>query len=101
MQEASTAELVLEPFFDSLEDNLPGYRAIQTPTVLIAGSQDRALPLWQQKKILDIVPSTRWLEIPGSGHVAYLEKPDPFFGTLRRFFEAKSLDFEPMEGVEG
>ena len=73
----------------------------RTPTVLIAGSQDRAIPLWQQKRILDIVPDSRWLEIPGAGHVVYLEKPDQFFGSLRRFFERKTLDFEPLEGVEG
>lgn len=90
-----------DPFFGSLEANLDGYRAIRTPTVLIAGSQDRAIPLWQQKRILGIVPDSRWLEIPGAGHVVYLESPDLFFGSLRRFFEAKSTDFEPLEGVEG
>ncbi len=90
-----------DPFFGGLEERLAGYRAIRTPTVLIAGSQDRAIPLWQQKKILDIIPDSRWLEIPGSGHVVYLERPDLFFGSLERFFAAKSLDFEPLEGVEG
>ena len=69
--------------------------------MLIAGSQDRAIPLWQQKKILDVIPDSRWLEIPGSGHVVYLEQPDLFFGSLERFFEVKSLDFEPLEGVVG
>jgi len=90
-----------DPFFGALEANMPGYRAIETPTVLIAGSQDRAIPLWQQQKILNVIPDSRWLEIPGSGHVVYLEQPDLFFGSLRRFFEAKSLGFEPLEGVEG
>ncbi len=90
-----------DPFFGALEENMAGYCAIETPTVLIAGSQDRALPLWQQKKILDIVPNSRWLEIPGAGHVVYLESPDLFFGSLRRFFEMKSIDFAPIEGVEG
>jgi pimeloyl-ACP methyl ester carboxylesterase len=51
--------------------------------------------------VLGIVPDSRWLEIPGAGHVVYLESPDLFFGSLRRFFEAKSTDFEPLEGVEG
>ena len=88
-----------DPFFGSLEENLPGYRAIPTPTVMIAGSQDRAIPLWQQQKILDIIPDSRWMEIPGSGHVVYIEQPDLFFGSLKRFFEAKSLDFEPLDGV--
>ncbi len=41
-----------DPFFDDLDDTLPQYRAIQTPTLMIAGAQDRAIPLWQQKKIL-------------------------------------------------
>jgi pimeloyl-ACP methyl ester carboxylesterase len=89
------------PFFGELDDNMDGYRAIRTPTMMIAGSQDRAIMLWAQKKIIDVIPDSRWLEIPGAGHVVYLEKPDPFFGTLRRFFECKTLDFEAMEGVEG
>lgn len=90
-----------DPFFGALDDNLPEYRAIETPTVVIAGSQDRAIPLWQQQKILDVIPDSRWLEIPGAGHVVYLESPELFFGSLRRFFEVKSLDFEPLEGVVG
>ena len=88
-----------DPFFAALEANMPGYREIPAPTVLIAGSQDRAIPLWQQQRILDVIPDSRWLEIPGSGHVVYLEQPDLFFGSLRRFFEAKSTDFEPLAGV--
>ncbi|HSN57006.1 MAG TPA: alpha/beta hydrolase, partial [Candidatus Sulfomarinibacteraceae bacterium] len=90
-----------DPFFGALEANMAGYRAIPAPTVLIAGSQDRAIPLWQQQRILDVIPDSRWLEIPGSGHVVYLEQPDLFFGSLRRFFEAKSTDFEPLAGVVG
>ncbi|HSL17866.1 MAG TPA: alpha/beta hydrolase [Methylomirabilota bacterium] len=90
-----------DPFFGALETNMPGYRAIPAPTVLLAGSQDRAIPLWQQKRILDVIPDSRWLEIPGSGHVVYLEQPDLFFGSLRRFFEAKSTAFEPLAGVVG
>ena len=90
-----------DPFFGTLEENMPGYEAIRTPTVMIAGSQDRAIPLWQQKRILDIVPNSRWFEIEGAGHVVYIEKPDQFFGSLRRFFEKKTLDFEPLVGVDG
>jgi 3-oxoadipate enol-lactonase len=90
-----------DPFFGSLDGNMDAYRAIKTPTMMIAGSQDRAIMLWAQKKIIAIIPDSRWLEIPGAGHVVYLESPDLFFGTLRRFFEAKSLDFEPLEGVDG
>jgi pimeloyl-ACP methyl ester carboxylesterase len=81
------------PFFGSLDENLPGYRAIETPTIMIAGSQDRAIPLWQQKKICELLPNSRWIEIEGSGHVVYLERPDVFFPILRNFMAARSIDF--------
>jgi pimeloyl-ACP methyl ester carboxylesterase len=76
------------------DDHLPQYRAIHTPTLMIVGEQDRAIPLWQQRKIYDLLPNTRWEEIPSCGHVVYLEKPKEFFGMIRAFMEAKSVDFE-------
>jgi len=82
------------PFFGALDDNLPQYRAIETPTLMIVGEQDRAIPLWQQRKIYDLLPNTRWEEVPGCGHVVYLEKPKEFFGMIREFMAAKSLDFD-------
>jgi pimeloyl-ACP methyl ester carboxylesterase len=81
------------PFFAELDDNLTAYQAIQTPTLLLAGDQDRALPLWQQKKICEILPNTRFELIESSGHVVYLEKPEEFFSFLRRFFASKTIDF--------
>ena len=83
-----------DPFFDSLDANLPSYRAIATPTLMIVGGQDRAIPLWQQRKIFDLLPNARWEEIAGSGHTAYIEKPKQFFGMIRAFMAAKSLDFD-------
>jgi pimeloyl-ACP methyl ester carboxylesterase len=55
------------PFFGELDDNMDGYRAIQTPTLMMAGRRIRAIPLWAQKKICDILPNSRWMEIEGSG----------------------------------
>ena len=81
------------PFFGALDDNMPQYRAIRTPTLMIVGEQDRAIPPWQQRKIFDILPNTRWEAIPGCGHVVYLEKPKEFFGMIRAFMAARSLDF--------
>jgi pimeloyl-ACP methyl ester carboxylesterase len=82
-----------DPFFDALERNLPGYRAIRTPTLLMPGAEDRANPTYMQRKIADILPDTRWHPIEGSGHVVYLEKPDVFWPTLRAFMTAKRTDF--------
>ncbi len=83
-----------DPFFAALEENLPGYHAIRTPTLLMPGAEDRAIPPWVQRKIMDVLPETRWIEIPESGHVVYLEQPDLFFGNLKAFLRARSVRFE-------
>jgi pimeloyl-ACP methyl ester carboxylesterase len=83
-----------DPFFAELDDNMAGYEAIRTPTLMIAGDQDRAIPLWQQRKICDRLPNARWMEIEGSGHVVYIERPDVFFPTMKAFMKARSVSFE-------
>jgi pimeloyl-ACP methyl ester carboxylesterase len=81
-----------DPFFESLEANLPGYGAIRTPTLIMAGAEDRAIPPWVQRKITGILPNTRFLEVPDSGHVVYLEKSDVFFDNLKRLAHARTLE---------
>jgi len=81
------------PFFEGIEQYMSDYRAVQTPTLLLAGEQDRAIPLWQQKKLLDIFPRSRWKTIPESGHVVYLERPDLFFPMVKRFMRARDVQF--------
>ena len=83
-----------EEYFGELERRMPEYRAVMTPTLIMPGEQDRAIPLWAQEKMLDIFPRSRWLPISECGHVAYLERPDAFFPTLKAFMRAKSVEFE-------
>jgi len=82
-----------DPFFAALDANLPGYRAIQTPTLIITGAEDRAIPPWVQRKLCGILPQTRFEMVEDSGHVVYLEKPEIFFSLLKQFLAAKSLEF--------
>lgn len=83
-----------DPFFAALDANMPGYRSIQTPTLIMAGAEDRTIPPWVQRKLTGILPNHRYHEVADSGHVVYLEKPEIFFGNLLRFARSKSLDFE-------
>lgn len=83
-----------DPFFAALDARLPEYRAILTPTLLMAGAEDRTIPPWVQRKLTGILPNHRYEEVADSGHVVYLEKPEIFFGNLVRFARSKSLDFE-------
>ena len=77
------------PFFEGLEDRLDEYRAVTVPTLILAGEQDRAIPLWAQRKLADVFPSSRFELVPESGHVVYLERRDLFFPRLVRFLAAR------------
>jgi 3-oxoadipate enol-lactonase len=81
-----------DPFFATLDQHLPEYRDVRTPTLILAGEEDRAIPASVQRKICDILPATRMVVVPGCGHVVYLERPDVFFGALSAFAASRSLE---------
>jgi len=85
--------LAQDRLFGALDSNLPGYKAIVTPTLMFAGAEDRVIPPAVQRKICDILPHTRFEVVEDSGHVVYIEKPEIFFPMLKRFANAKSLNF--------
>jgi pimeloyl-ACP methyl ester carboxylesterase len=82
-----------DPFFASLDELRPQFRAIRTPALIMAGAEDRAIPPWVQEKLVGILPNARFELVEDSGHVVYLEKPNVFFGNLLKFTRAKSVDF--------
>ena len=82
------------PFFEGLEERMDEYRAVETPVLLVSGEQDRVMPLWQQKQMLDVFPDARFELIEDSGHLVYMEKKDEFFPLLKAFLRAKATDFE-------
>ena len=89
-----------DPFFANIEERVAGYREVMAPTLILAGAHDRAIPLWQQEKLADIFPNSRYELVPESGHVVYIERPDIFFPALERFMAAKSVDFEMPAGED-
>ncbi|HWQ03221.1 MAG TPA: alpha/beta fold hydrolase, partial [Candidatus Nitrosotenuis sp.] len=50
--------LAQDQLFADLDANLDAYRAIPTPTLIIAGADDRTIPWRVQKKLCDILPNT-------------------------------------------
>ncbi|HNX49001.1 MAG TPA: hypothetical protein PKL08_02460, partial [Thermoanaerobaculaceae bacterium] len=77
-----------DPHFAAVAERLPEYRAVAAPALIMPGEQDRAIPVWQQRKLMDVFPNARWLPIPECGHVAYIEQPERFFGNLLAFMRA-------------
>ena len=81
------------PFFARIDADPDLYRGVRTPTLVLTGDQDRAIPPWQQARLLDILPNARQVMVPGSGHMTYMERPDVFWPAVRAFFERKSVDW--------
>lgn len=82
------------PFFANIDRDPEAYRHVMTPTLILTGEEDRAIPRWQQVKLLDILPNSRQILLPNCGHLTYLERPDIFWPTVRQCFAAKSVAFE-------
>ena len=82
-----------DPFFDGLEDNEAGYRAVRTPTLILAGEYDRAIPLWMQEKLADIYPNNKMMVFPACGHLTYFEEPDLFWENMKALARAKSVHY--------
>ncbi len=82
-----------DPFFANIDQDPDAYRRFHTPTLILTGDQDRAIPLWQQQKLMAIIPHSRQVMVRASGHMTYLEQPDFFWSTVRAFIAAKALDF--------
>lgn len=80
-----------DPFFAALDARLPEYRAIQTPTLIMAGAEDRVIPPWVQRKLAAILPNARFELVADSGHVVYVEKPEIFFGHLKQFARTRGV----------
>jgi len=77
------------PFFDGLESRLDEYRAVRTPTLILAGEHDRTIPPWAQAKMAEVFPVSRFELLPDSGHVVHLERRDLFFPRLRSFMATR------------
>ncbi len=83
-----------DPFFENIDNDPDAYRNVMTPTLILTGEQDRAIPPWQQSKMAEILPNSRLIMVPECGHMTYMERPDLFWPALRKFLSAKSVDFK-------
>ena len=82
------------PFFANIDADPNAYRCVQTPTLILTGEQDRAIPPWQQAKLTSILPDSRQIMLPECGHMTCMERPDIFWPSLRKFFALKSVNFQ-------
>jgi pimeloyl-ACP methyl ester carboxylesterase len=67
-------------------------RAIDVPTLLLWGDDDRRSPLGVAEGFRNAIPGAELAVIPGAGHVSNMEQPEAFDAHVRRFCMANLAD---------
>jgi pimeloyl-ACP methyl ester carboxylesterase len=80
-------------FINNVEENRKAYENIKTPTLILTGEKDVALPVWIQKHMKEILPNSKMIIVEDCGHVVYIEKAQFFFENMKKLAAAKSVDY--------
>jgi len=81
-----TLSMMAQWRLEGLMARLPG---ITTPTLLIAGSQDRAVPPKVSRASAALMPDAAYVELPGLGHLMHEESPDRTAALIMPFLAAR------------
>jgi pimeloyl-ACP methyl ester carboxylesterase len=68
------------------QNRLPAYGAIVAPTLVIGFADDLILPPHLSREVADAIPQGRYLEIPDTGHLGFIERPDAVNAAVLEFF---------------
>jgi pimeloyl-ACP methyl ester carboxylesterase len=58
---------------------------ITAPTLIIAGEEDRPVPLYHQHRVAAAIPGAVIEVVPVTGHAVMIERPAPFNARMARF----------------
>jgi 3-oxoadipate enol-lactonase len=61
---------------------------IAVPTLVLSGSKDNNAPAPMMAKMANYIPSAKYVELEGVGHLANVERPGAFNAALDRFLKA-------------
>jgi pimeloyl-ACP methyl ester carboxylesterase len=85
----SLARFCWVPFFNDpkLERRL---RRITAPTLVVAPSDDRLIPVEHAKRYAERISGATYAEVPDCGHAMYFEKPEEFASVVTTFLTEAS-----------
>lgn len=66
-------------------------RAIVSPTLVVAGSEDVATPVADLERLHREIPGSRLLVLAGAGHLSNVEQPEMFSSAVERFLEGEEV----------
>lgn len=67
-------------------NRLPAYAAIRTPVLVVGFADDVVLPPHLGHEVAKAIPNARYLEIPDTGHLGFIEKPQEVNAAILDFF---------------
>jgi 3-oxoadipate enol-lactonase len=72
--------------------------AIRTPTLVLSGEEDVAIPGNRARRTAERIPGARSAVIPRAGHSSTLEQPEAVTAALREFFASVDRTSSPLSG---
>ena len=69
-------------------DSTPGLGEIRVPTLVISGEEDPNIPVAEMRDWATLIPGSRHVVIPRTGHLPNLEDPEAFNGALAAFLQS-------------
>ena len=67
-------------------NRLPAYRSIMAPVLVIGFADDVVLPPHLSREVAEALPNGRYMEIPDTGHLGFVERPDVVNAAILKFF---------------
>jgi pimeloyl-ACP methyl ester carboxylesterase len=75
-------------------------RRITAPTLVVAPSDDRVVPVEHARRYAELIPGAAYTEVPDCGHAMYFERPADFAGLVAGHLSEHSLSAQPLTGTE-
>jgi pimeloyl-ACP methyl ester carboxylesterase len=66
-------------------------RRITAPTLVVAPSDDRLIPVEHAKRYAATIPGAAYAEVADCGHAMYFERPEAFAAVVTRFLASQPL----------
>ncbi len=85
-----TPGLVAQSDAAPVGNRLPAYQAITAPVLVIGFADDVVLPPHLGREVADAIPTARYLEIPDTGHLGFIEQPDAVNAALLEFLAGQT-----------
>ncbi|MGB2922495.1 MAG: alpha/beta hydrolase [Mycobacterium sp.] len=68
------------------DSRLAAYQNVTTPALVIGFADDVVLPSHLGREVANALPNGRFMEIPGTGHLGFIEKPEVVNTAILNFF---------------